>query len=224
MAEEDRDVTTGLEKEVDRSRIDSNTAQAEYYRTLAEKVKVETQELTRYNKDIDASSEYARIYTFYDAVGGSSVRAAMKDLGIWSRRDPGENLKIVFNSPGGSVVDGLALYDFIQELKDAGHNVETVALGWAASMGGILLQAGHTRVMGRNAYMLIHEVSSINIGKTSEMEDELKFTKRLQDRLLDILAERSTLSKNQIRQRWKRKDWWLDASEALDYGFVDEIR
>lgn len=210
--------------EVDRSTIRRNEAEAEYFTQLTQKVSVETAELERYNRDIDASSEYARIYTFYDAVGGSSVKAAMKDLGIWSRRDPGEPLKIVFNSPGGNVVDGLALYDFIQELKDAGHHVETVALGWAASMGGVLLQAGHERVMGRNAYMLIHEVSSFNIGKTSEMEDELKFTKRLQERLLDILSERSTMSKNQIRNRWKRKDWWLDADEALKYGFCDVIR
>jgi ATP-dependent Clp protease protease subunit len=94
----------------------------------------------------------------------------------------------------------------------------------AASMGGILLQAGSHRVLAPNAYMLIHEVSSLAWGGASELEDEVAFVKRLQDRILDILAERSTMTRQQIARKWKRKDWWLDAPEALRLGFVDEIR
>lgn len=110
----------------------------------------------------------------------------MEELGSWSRREPGCAMKIIFNSPGGSIIDGLALYDFILELRANGHYVETIAVGMAASMGGILLQAGHERVVGANAFVLVHEASTGAMGKTSEIEDEVAFVKRLQEKLLDI--------------------------------------
>ena len=93
----------------------------------------------------------------------------------------------------------------------------------AASMAGILLQSGNKRVIGQNAYILIHEVSDVAAGTTSEIEDELKLTKRLQKRLVGILAERSTMSEQQIEKKWKKNDWWLDANEAVELGFADEI-
>ncbi len=176
------------------------------------------------NRRDKAHASEARILTFYGEVGPQSVARALDELGIWARRDPGEPIKLIFNSPGGSVLDGLALFDYLRELQTQGHQITTVGMGMAASMGGVLLQAGTTRILGRNAYMLIHEVSSIGYGRISEMEDEVVFAKRLQERLLDILAERSTMTKAAIRNRWKRKDWWLDASQALDAGFVDEVR
>ena len=129
----------------------------------------------------------------------------------------------MLNSPGGNVFAGLALYDAITDLKARGHKVTTVARGYAASMGGILLQAGTERVVGANAQVLIHEVSTMDSGKTSELEDNLKFQKKLQDRLLAILAERSTLTKAQIARRWKKTDWWLDADECIEYGIADRI-
>jgi ATP-dependent Clp endopeptidase proteolytic subunit ClpP len=171
----------------------------------------------------DASSDEHRIYNFFGAVDASTVISCMDVLGNWSRRREQSQFTIIFNSPGGSVVHGLALYDFLDELKQKGNEITTVTRGMAASMGGVLLQSGHERVMGKNSYMLIHEVSSIGYGKISEMEDELKYIKRLQDRLLDILAERSTLSKAQISTRWKRKDWWLSAEDAVKLGFADRI-
>ena len=176
-----------------------------------------------HRRDAAHSSE-ARILTFYGEVGHTSVARALDELGIWARRDPGQPIKLIFNSPGGSVLDGLALYDYLRELQAGGTEITTVGMGMAASMGGVLLQAGQRRILSRNAYMLIHEVSSLGYGKISEMEDEVIFAKRLQERLLDILAERSTLTKATIRNRWRRKDWWLDAGQALAAGFVDEVR
>lgn len=165
-----------------------------------------------------------RIYNFFGAVDDTSVRSCMYDLGLWTRRDPGEDITIVFNSPGGNVFEGLALFDYIKELQSRGTTFTTVAAGMAASMGGILLQAGDHRLMHPNAFMLIHEVSSMSWGTSSEMKDEVKLMDRLQDRTLNILAERSTLTKRQIKNKWERKDWWLDAQEALKLGFVDEVR
>src|SRR5690606_40252913 len=111
---------------------------------------------------------------------------------------PGAPITIKINSPGGSVFEGLALYDRLRALSALGHHITTVSYGMAASMGGILLQAGDTRLVAPNAWFLIHEVSTITWGNTSEIEDQIEFTRRLQDQLLEILASRSKLSKAKI--------------------------
>lgn len=213
-----------LEQQLKLSEIERNKATVRKLTAEAERHEYEAE---RTSKDLDAwnaSSDEARLYHFFGAVDASNVVSAIDVLGNWSRRrnNNGE-YSIVFNSPGGSVIHGLALYDFITELKEKGNKFTTINRGMAASMGGILLQAGDERVVGRNSHMLIHEISSIGIGKMSELEDEIKFLKRLQERCLEILADRSNLSKQQIKTRWTRKDWWLDAEETVKYGFADRI-
>ena len=169
-----------------------------------------------------AAEEGRRTYTFYSRVEEESVRTCMATLASWSSKAPGAALTIVFNSPGGAVHDGLALFDFLRHLRADGHHLTTVALGRAASMGAVLLQAGDRRVVGANAFVMLHEVSNGGSGKVSEMEESIELSKRLQKRLLVILAERSTLTVQQIQRKWTRRDWWLDADDAVALGFADE--
>lgn len=171
-----------------------------------------------------AKDVHNNVYYFNGAVTGASANACIAQLAEWMRTKPGQDIEIVFNSPGGSVIDGLALYDFIQTVKAAGHHVTTSTIGYAASMGGILLQAGDKRVMGKESFILIHEIAFGAGGKIGEIEDSVEFGKKMQKRLLAILAERSVLGPKAIGNRWRRKDWWLDSDEALKYGFVDEVR
>lgn len=186
---------------------------------------VEAESLEMDVAEYRAEAQRHGIYHFVGAVGEDSVKSCIEKLDQWSRRDPGCDFTLVLNTPGGDVIDGLALYDFItQDLREnRGHKVTTVTRGYAASMGGILLQAGDKRLVGRNAYVMIHEVASGAIGKLSELEDEYKFVKRIANRLVGILAERSTLTEKQIKGRWERKDWWLDSKEVIDLGFADEV-
>lgn len=174
-------------------------------------------------EDWQAASNQHRIYNFFGAIDRVKAADCLETMAYWSRRDPGCEITIVWNSPGGSVIDGLALYDELLALRESGHIITTVARGMAASMGAILLQAGDRRVIGRNAHMLIHEITTGVVGSFGELLDEVEFTKQLQNKLLDILAERSTLSKQKIRNRWERRDWWLGADEVLKNGFADEI-
>lgn len=146
------------------------------------------------------------------------------DLDAYCHMNPGGDVEIHIHSPGGSVFSGFAIYDRLMQARAQGHHVYTIAYGYAASMAGILLQAGTTRIMSRDAYLMIHEVSTVAIGKVSELTDETKLVNRLQDRSFEKLAERSKLSAKQIRGKCSRKDWWLDAEEALANGFIDEIR
>jgi ATP-dependent Clp endopeptidase proteolytic subunit ClpP len=169
-----------------------------------------------------AAEEGRRTYTFYARVEEDSVRTCMATLASWSSKAPAAPLTIVFNSPGGAVHDGLALFDFLHHLRAGGHHLTTIALGRAASMGAVLLQAGDRRVVGANAFLMLHEVSNGVGGKVSELEESVELSKRLQKRLLAILAERSTLGVAQIQRRWARRDWWLDAEETVSLGFADE--
>lgn len=165
-----------------------------------------------------------RVYTFYGVVGPDSVGRCIYELDSMSRRFPGEDITILFNSMGGNIFDGMALYDFIMELKQREHKIVTKAFGMAASMAATLLQAGDERIIGKNSFLMVHETSgAVSEMRSGEIEDVTKLLRRFEDKSLDILAERSTLSKTQIKNRWKRKDFWLDAEEALRYGFVDRI-
>lgn len=203
--------------------VKASEAQAQFYKELAEKTRLERARLERDEARYFASQDAHRLFTFDMQVSKNSVAECIAFLGQWHREDPTKPVKLIFNSPGGSVIDGLALFDYVIQLRNEGAKIDTVTLGYAASMAGILLQCGEKRSMGKNAYLMIHEVSSGAIGKISEIEDEAKFVKQLNDRLFAILADRSSLSLRSILRRAKRKDWWLDAEQALEHGFCDEI-
>lgn len=170
-----------------------------------------------------AKDEHHRVYVFDKQVGEASVTACIHKLAEWSRNDPGCDIEIVFNSPGGSVIDGMALYDYICQVKRKGHKVTTNTLGMAASMAGILLQAGDVRQMGSEAWLLIHEGSFGAGGSVGQVEDTVEWVKKIQLRILAIFASRSTLTAKQIQNRWSRRDWWLSSDDALKLGFIDEV-
>lgn len=174
-----------------------------------------SRELAKFDRDF--------IYNFDGAVNSKSVTDCINELRYWHKLDSGCDITIVFDSPGGSVFDGMNLYDYIQELKDSGHSVTTATRGMAASMGGILLQAGNRRVMGAEAWILIHEISTITGGKIGEIEDEVELVKKIQERVLGIFASKSKLTKTTLRRKWRRRDWWIDSTEALKSGLVDEV-
>ena len=171
-----------------------------------------------------SDDENNHLYRFDGAVSKSSVLRCMKKLTEWSRLSPECDMEIVFSSPGGSIIDGFELFDFIQELRSRGHKITTGSLGMAASMAGILLMAGDVRWIGHQCWMMIHRAAFGAIGKTYEVEDEVKLVKRIEERCLDIFVSRSKLTKQKIKRNWDRKDWWIDADECLDLGLVDEIR
>lgn len=221
---------TPLPPELVKAEIRKLSAEEDFYKESALKAR-ETARLTGMQansaelewREIKASEYENHIYSFNGAVNQSSAQDFIRQMGQWTRHDNTKDITVIFNSPGGGVFDGLAIYDYIKELQRNGTKVHTVGLGMAASMGGILLQAGDTRAMANSAFMLIHEISTGAIGSVSQLEDATKFAQRLQDRLLSILSERSKFSDKQIKRRWERKDWWLGAQEALEYGFIDEI-
>ena len=204
--------TRRVEAEALKFEMEAGKAQLDYEKAYATR----TKELL--------SDDENHLYRFSKEVGTTSVQACMSKLTQWHRSDPKCSIEIVFSSPGGSIIDGFELFDYIQELRNKGHEVTTGSLGMAASMAGILLQAGSKRWIGHQAWMMIHRAAFGAIGKTYEVEDEVKLVKRIEERCLDIFVSRSKLTKLKIKRNWDRKDWWIDADECLDLGLVDEVR
>lgn len=170
--------------------------------------------------------QFQRVYNFTDSVNKSSVTTCIDRLNQWDVMDPGCPVLIVFNSPGGSVIDGMWLFDYIRLFRSKGHLVTCLALGYAASMAGILLQVADIRVMAKGSWLLIHEVAFSAGGKIGEVEDEYKFGLRLKEQAAEIFVERSggKLTREVLEGMWNRKDCWLSPTEALKLGLIDEIR
>jgi len=170
-------------------------------------------------------------FYFDSDVNAKSVGFCMDQLDQWDRMASGPvSIEIIITSPGGAVTDGLALFDRIKQLQRKGHTIDTTALGWAASMGGILLQAGNTRAMSKESWLLIHQVSAGMMGSFGELADRMKWLEMTQERILDIFAERAAssgvakpISRATIKKNWERTDWWISSDEALKYGLIDVV-
>lgn len=140
-------------------------------------------------------------------------------------------IQVYVNSPGGSVVHGLAIYDTMKLIKSPVH---TLVIGQAASMGSLLAQSGTKRYMTSNARHMIHRVSSGTSGTSGsihvqelELEDakrSLEEAKKLNEKLTQIYVDHNTKGKtyNELYEIMKH-DTYLSAQEALDFGLVDEI-
>ena len=207
--------------EAEARKTEAEAAKAEFD---AHKAEIDYEKTVRNRRKELALDEENHLYRFSGSVNETSVRKCMGKLTEWSRLDPKCGMEIVFSSPGGSIIDGFELFDFIQELRVKGHYVTTGSLGMAASMAGILLQAGDLRWIGHQSWLMIHRAAFGAIGKTYEIEDEVKLVKRIEDRILDIFTKRSKLTKLKIKRNWDRKDWWIDADESVSMGLVDEVR
>ena len=205
--------------EIKKIEADTRRSEAEALKAEVEAKKV----YYAYEKELN-SDEENYLYRFSKDVNELSVRSCMSKLTQWHRKDPECAIEVIFSSPGGSIIDGFELFDFIQDLRSKGHHITTGSLGMAASMAGILLQAGDKRWIGHQSWMMIHRAAFGAIGKTYEIEDEVMLVKRIEDRILDIFTSRSRLSQAQLRKNWDRKDWWIDADECKKLGLVDEIR
>lgn len=208
--------------------IQAQTLDAEAQRHLAEarRATLIADEIEHEQTRKRASNDEARVFPFYASVGAGSVRACMEMLGEWSRLGSPKDVKpfrIDITSPGGSVFDGLALIDYARKLRAEGYVIDTFGTGLIASMAVPLLQLGATRIVGRNSWLMVHEVSDIAAGTVADIEDVAKFNRRLNDNLYDILAERSTLSSAQIKKLAMRKDWYMSAEEAVKHGFADAV-
>jgi len=135
--------------------------------------------------------------------------------------DPKKDIKLYINSPGGSVYDGLAIYDTIQYIKP---DVQTIGIGLQASMGAFLLSSGTKgkRYALPSSRIMIHQPSSGTQGKITDQEITLKEGIFLKKMLNEILAKNTGQKISKVEKDAER-DYWMSAKEAKDYGLIDDI-
>jgi ATP-dependent Clp protease protease subunit len=135
--------------------------------------------------------------------------------------DPKKDIQIYINSPGGSVYAGLGIYDTMQYI---GPDVSTICTGMAASMGAVLLCAGHPgkRTGLKHSRVMIHQPLGGARGQASDIEITAREIQKLKKELYEIIAHHSGKPYKQI---WKDgdRDYWMIADEAKEYGMIDEI-
>lgn len=135
--------------------------------------------------------------------------------------DPGKDISIYINSPGGSVHAGLGIYDTMQFI---GSQVSTICTGMAASMAAVLLVAGEKgkRCALKHSRVMIHQPMGGMQGQASDMEINYKQIMLLRDELYQIISDHSGQPFDKILKDSDR-DYWMTSKEALDYGMIDKI-
>ena len=138
-----------------------------------------------------------------------------------SSQDPEAPITMYLNTPGGSVYDGLAIYDTMQYIP---NEVHTVCTGLAASMGSVLLCAGEKgkRFALPHSRIMIHQPLGGAHGQASDIEITAKEILKLKGELYQIIADHSGKTMKQIEKDADR-DHWLTAKEAVAYGMIDDI-
>lgn len=131
------------------------------------------------------------------------------------------DISIYINSPGGSVTSGLAIYDTMKIIKS---DVETIGVGMSASMGAFLLSSGTKgkRCILENAEVMIHEILGGAQGQATEIQIQADRILHLREKLNKLLAKNTNQTLKKINNDTKR-DHYMDAEEAMNYGIVDKI-
>ena len=135
--------------------------------------------------------------------------------------DPGKDISVYINCPGGSVYAGLAIYDTMQFIKP---DVQTICVGIAMSMGALLLAGGAEgkRMALPNAKILIHQVSSSFQGQATDIEIHAQEIIGVRRRLDEIIAKHTGQDLEKVRKDTER-DYFMSSDEAKDYGIIDRV-
>lgn len=135
--------------------------------------------------------------------------------------DPGKDIVLYINSPGGSVTSGLAIYDTMQHIKS---DVVTICVGLAASMGSFLLAAGTKgkRLALPHSRIMIHQPSGGTRGQASDIEIEAREILRIRRQLNQVYADRTGQPLERIEKDMDR-DFFMSPEEAKEYGLIDRV-
>jgi len=159
----------------------------------------------------------------WGVVDDKSARDVVSKLLLLDSDKPGEEIKFYINSPGGVVTSGMVIYDTIKLISSP---VSTICMGLAASMGSILLSVGEKgkRYIYPHGEVMIHQPSLGGYfqGTSADLEIQAVQTQKTKELGARILADNCGKSFEQIMKDFDR-DYWMDATEAVEYGIVDNI-
>ena len=162
-----------------------------------------------------------RIIFLGEEVTDASASVVMAQLLFLEAEDPGKDINLYINSPGGSVAAGMAIYDTMNFIK---CDVSTICIGMAASMGAFLLAGGTKgkRMALPNAEIMIHQPSGGARGQATEIKIVAENILKTKKKLNQMLAE-NTGKPYEVIEADTERDYYMSAQEALDYGIIDTI-
>ena len=162
-----------------------------------------------------------RIIFLGEEVNDVSASLIVAQLLFLEAEDPGKDINLYINSPGGSVTAGMAIYDTMNYIKS---DVSTICIGMAASMGAFLLSGGAKgkRFSLPNSQIMIHQPSGGAQGQATEIKIVAENILKTRKKLNDILAA-NTGRPIEVIERDTERDNYMSAGEAKEYGLIDEI-
>lgn len=162
-----------------------------------------------------------RIIFLGEEVTDVSASVIVAQLLFLEAEDPGKDISLYINSPGGSVTAGMAIYDTMQYIK---CDVSTICIGLAASMGAFLLSGGAKgkRFALPNAEIMIHQPSGGAKGQATEIKIVAENILKTKQRLNEILAK-NTGKPIEVIENDTERDYFMSAQEAKEYGLVDSV-
>ena len=162
-----------------------------------------------------------RVIFIGSAIDDDVANSVIAQLLFLQMADPKKDIHVYINSPGGSVTDGMAIYDTMQYIK---CDVSTICVGMAASMGAFLLTAGAKgkRFCLPNSRVMIHQPLGGYQGQATDIEIHAREILKVKGRMNELMAHHTGQSLEQI-ERDTERDRFLSASEAVEYGLVDSI-
>lgn len=172
---------------------------------------------------IKAKTEETAEITLYASIGESfwedSVSAKSFSEELKKLPSTIKNLNIRINSPGGSVFDGMTIYERLKQYKAK----KTVYIdGMAASIASVIALAGDEIIIGEGAMMMIHKPWAFVAGNAIEMEKTIELLDKIESQMIGIYARKTGLSQSEI-SKMLMDDFWMTADEAVDLGFATKI-
>lgn len=169
---------------------------------------------------IDSKLLSERKVFLWGQVDDDSAKHVIDRLLYLDMIEPGKEISFIINSPGGYVTSGMAIYDTMKSIKSP---VSTVCMGFAASMGSILLSAGAKgkRYIYPHAKVMIHQPSGGAQGQSSDIEIQAREILKTKELSAKILAENCGQTFEKVMKDFDR-DHWMDATESVAYGIVDK--
>ena len=162
-----------------------------------------------------------RIIILNEEVNHASAGVVVAQLLYLEGQDPSKDISLYINSPGGSVTDGMAIYDTMQYIK---CDVSTICMGMAVSMGAFLLAAGTPgkRYSLPNSDIMIHQPSGGAQGQATDIEIHANHILHTKKKLNEILAA-NTGQPYEVIARDTERDNFMTAQQALEYGIIDKV-
>ena len=162
-----------------------------------------------------------RIVFLGEEVNATTASLVVAQLLYLEAQDPDKEIQMYINSPGGSVTDGMAIYDTMQYIK---CDVSTICIGMGASMAAFLLSSGTKgkRLALPNAEIMIHQPSAGTKGQITDMAIHLRRLEIIKKRMNHILAENTGRDVETVTADCER-DNFMTAEEAKEYGIIDKV-